>query len=76
MITVLDNIGVMRLSSKKGEINSRPKCYAQRCRGGEQTIVSQGVGIVEKLVRGDFMLSFMSSFGILSMEDISKCLYI
>lgn len=76
VITVLDNIGVMRPSSKKEEINSRPKCYAQRCRGGEHTVVSQGVGIVEKLVRGDFMLSFMSSFGILSMEDISKCLYI
>lgn len=51
VITVLDNIGVMRPSSKKEEINSRPKCYAQRCRGGEHTVVSQGAGIVEKLVR-------------------------
>lgn len=49
---------------------------AKMWKGGEHMEVSQGVGIVEKLFRGDFMLSFMSSFGILSMEDISKCPYI
>lgn len=75
VITVLDNIEVMHPPSKKEEINSRPKCYAQRCRGGEHTVVSQGAGMVEKLVREDFMWSFMSSFGILSMKDISNFTY-
>lgn len=72
MTNVIDNIGMTGVGAapKKEEINLKPKCYAQRCRG------STGRGAEDGNEREACQPRLYVVFRNSAQEDISICLHI